>query len=418
MVDRNWLRAVFATQQWKDEVLPAMVNKRNELAQRIAREEEYSGRTGVSGGLAQSVAQLDIDIAKAKSVEREIIQNHLDMSNTNPYTGFLQGINVDDNIVRQTLASEYNIIFPSSYSQEGLRQIRLLGWENAIRKGYVSDPRQTQQQFELFPQAFAESEQQNLSQTSGIVPELTWYYVKKPSGICERLNVSQKFVNQMTSQGWIFSLTDICATPPSPPPPPPLITGPPPTTLCYNVYGQKHELTQDAVNNYRNIGVSVTPCEPEPPQINDSINTNMVTQQVINFNIVNGRAVGSIKFVATSNFNPYYYGKNIVNIIQFKDPNGANILTYVKENRLNFTETERDEVINYDEDMKGNTRATVESYVWSSATQPTSFSKMYSIEISEKEPPKPLTTGFMSAGVAGAIAGLVLIGMIVDYKRG
>ena len=42
--------------------------------------------------------------------------------------------------------------------------------------------------------------------------ELTWYYVKKPSGICERLNVSQNFVNQMTSQGWIFSLTDICPT--------------------------------------------------------------------------------------------------------------------------------------------------------------------------------------------------------------
>ena len=149
-----------------------------------------------------------------------------------------------------------------------------------------------------------------------------------------------------------------------------------------------------------------------------TITDNMVTQQVINFNIVNGRAVGSIKFVATNNFNPYYYGKNIFNIIQIKDPNGANILTYVKENRLNFTETEPDEIISYNEDMKGNTRATVESFVWSSATTPTAFSKMYSIEISEAEPPKPLTTGFMGAGIAGAIAGLVLIGFIADHKRG
>jgi len=39
-----------------------------------------------------------------------------------------------------------------------------------------------------------------------------------------------------------------------------------------------------------------------------TITDNMVTQQVINFNIINGRAVGSIKFVATNNFNPYYYG--------------------------------------------------------------------------------------------------------------
>jgi len=149
-----------------------------------------------------------------------------------------------------------------------------------------------------------------------------------------------------------------------------------------------------------------------------SITDNMVTQQVINFNIVNGRAVGSIKFMATNNFNPFWYGKNIFNIVKFKNPNGVNILTFVKENRLNFTETERDEVISYDEDMQGNTRATVESFVWSSATTPTSFSKMYSIEISEAEPPKPITTGFMSAGIAGAIAGLVLIGFIADHKRG
>jgi len=112
--------------------------------------------------------------------------------------------------------------------------------------------------------------------------------------------------------------------------------------------------------------------EPEPvyipaipipqPTVDDSINTNMVTQQVINFNIIDGRAVGSIKFVATNNFNPFYYGKEIVNLVQFKTPNGVTLL--VKENRLRFTETERDEIINYDEDMKGNTRATVESFVW------------------------------------------------------
>ena len=156
-----------------------------------------------------------------------------------------------------------------------------------------------------------------------------------------------------------------------------------------------------------------------PPEENLTITDNMVTQQVINFNIINGRAVGSIKFVATNNFNPYYYNKNIVNIIQIKDPNGANILTTVKQNTLNFTETEREEIISYDEDVKQNTRATVESFVWSSATQPTAFSKMFMIDIFEGgEPPKPITSGFMGAGVAGAIAGLILIGFIADHKRG
>ena len=160
--------------------------------------------------------------------------------------------------------------------------------------------------------------------------------------------------------------------------------------------------------------------EPIPiitPTINDSINTNMVTQQVINFNIINGRAVGSIKFVATNNFNPYYYNKEIINLVQFKTPNGATLL--VKENRLRFTETERDEIISYDESVLENTRITVESFVWEWTDKPAgAFSNMFSVKISEKEPPKPVMTGFMGAGVAGAIAGLVLLGFIVDSKVG
>ena len=153
------------------------------------------------------------------------------------------------------------------------------------------------------------------------------------------------------------------------------------------------------------------------PTVDDSINTNMVTQQVINFNIVNGRAVGSIKFVATNNFNPYYYNKEIINIVQFKTPNGSILLT--KQNRLRFTQTERDEVINYNENIQENTRITVESFVWEWMDKPAgAFSNMYSVNISETEPPKPIASGFMAQGVAGAIAGLVLLGFIVDSKVG
>ena len=32
-------------------------------------------------------------------------------------------------------------------------------------------------------------------------------------------------------------------------------------TSCYMVHGQQHELTQQAVDYYRNIGVTVTPCD-------------------------------------------------------------------------------------------------------------------------------------------------------------
>jgi len=153
------------------------------------------------------------------------------------------------------------------------------------------------------------------------------------------------------------------------------------------------------------------------PTVDESINTNMVTQQVINFNIVNGRAVGSIKFIATNNFNPYYYNKEIINLIQFKTPNGVTLL--VKENKLRFTETERDEIISYDENIQENTRITVESFVWEWIDKPAgAFSNMFSVKISATEPPKPVMTGFMGAGVAGAIAGLVLLGFIVDSKVG
>jgi len=227
------------------------------------------------------------------------------------------------------------------------------------------------------------------------------YWIIKPDNrYGQQIEVTQSGKRQLETVGWVFSLIE--------PTPEPIIITPPPEPTP--------EPTPEPIPEPTPEPIEVLP--PVFAEPDSSITDNMVTQQLINFNIVNGRAVGSIRFVATNNFNPFWYGKNIVNIIQFKDPNGANILTYVKENRLNFTETERDEVISYDEDMQGNTRATVESFVWSSATQPTAFSKMYSIEISEAEPPKPITSGFMGAGVAGAIAGLILIGFIADHKRG
>jgi len=179
-------------------------------------------------------------------------------------------------------------------------------------------------------------------------------------------------------------------------------------TLIDSSTNQPISTLNEVLNNIKDLLTVVEPI----------ITDNMVTQQVINFNIVNGRAIGSIKFVATNNFNSYYYGKNIVNVVNFKEPNGATILTLVKENRLNFTETERTELIHYDEDMQGNTRATVESFVWLNQQHRVPFSKMFGIEISEAEPPKPITSGFMGAGVAGAIAGLILIGFIADHKRG
>ena len=149
----------------------------------------------------------------------------------------------------------------------------------------------------------------------------------------------------------------------------------------------------------------------------------MVIQRLDNFAIVGGRAMGQITFTATPEFNPIYYGHRIANIVQFQTPNGANILPMVKQNTLRFTATERTETIIYNEDMAGNTRATLSSFVWSDVTAPTPFSKPLIVEISETEEAKPISLGidghgFLSAGVAaGSIALMLLIGVILPDKK-
>ncbi len=156
------------------------------------------------------------------------------------------------------------------------------------------------------------------------------------------------------------------------------------------------------------------PIVPEP--INETITNNMITQRLDHFTIQNGRAKGQITFTLNNNFNPFYYGKDLVNIIQFKTKAGANILPFIKQNRLRFTETERDEVIQYDEDMQGNTIADLESFVWLGTTRPTAFSSVLRSEIKEGQAAEPTKDGFMAMGITGAIALLIGIGLILPNR--
>tara|TARA_Y100000296_G_scaffold86470_1_gene126341 strand:+ start:5452 stop:6633 length:1182 start_codon:yes stop_codon:yes gene_type:complete len=152
------------------------------------------------------------------------------------------------------------------------------------------------------------------------------------------------------------------------------------------------------------------------PTTNETITNDMITQHLDYFTIENGRAKGQITFTLNANFNPFYYGKDIVNIIQFKTKAGANILPFVKENRLRFTESERDEIIQYDEDMQGNTMADLESFVWLGTTTPTAFSSVLRSEIKEGQAATTTSEGFMAAGITGAIALLIGIGLILPDR--
>ena len=149
-----------------------------------------------------------------------------------------------------------------------------------------------------------------------------------------------------------------------------------------------------------------------------TITPNMITQHLDHFTIVNGRVKGQITFTLNPNFNPFYYGKILVNIIQFKTKAGANILPFVKQNRLRFTAAEKDETIQYDEAMQNNTIVDMESFVWLSTTRPTAFSSVLRSEIKEGQEPVTTKDGFMSMGITGAIALLIGIGLILPDRMG
>ena len=306
---------------------------------------------------------------------------------------------------------------------------------------------------------------ESVSTTSTPQPRLTTYYMKSPSGLCRQVSISADGKKKLESTGHIFSKNNICELEPQTTPQPtpqPTITPPPPITIpelpevtiipeIPEVSAEQQvNLSDDIIQILNDIesGVILVPdwfrnniewvknghiTQQEfrtaynylvdqqiahAPEENLTITDNMIIQTVDHFTIQNGRAIGQITFRATENFNPYYYNKNITNIIQFKDRNGINILSTVKQNTLRFTETELDETIQYDEYMNDNILAIGSSFVWLSTGTPTPFSKKLEFEIKEAEPVKPLSTGFMSAGVAGAIAGLVLLGFIADYKGG
>ena len=165
--------------------------------------------------------------------------------------------------------------------------------------------------------------------------------------------------------------------------------------------------------DYVKKGTIILIDEPEP--IVDQVSTNMIRQELLNFTIVNNRIQGSIKFTATDAFNPYYYNKPITNYLQLKSadlPNWTQIsTTNPKSNRLTFTETQRDEVITFDEDAQNLTFVTAESFI------DPGMSEVLTFTIEAGKEATTTKTGLMGAGVLGVIGILMLGGFIADHMR-
>lgn len=159
--------------------------------------------------------------------------------------------------------------------------------------------------------------------------------------------------------------------------------------------------------------ISILPeahAELEP--IIDQTTTNMIRQELLNFTIVNNRIQGSIKFTTTDAFNPYFYNKPITNYLQLKS-NGIPIesRTNPKSNRLIFTQTERDEIITFNEDAQNLTFVSAESFIEPGMAEVLTFT----IEAGKEA--TTTKTGFMGAGVLGIIGILMLGGFIADHVR-
>jgi hypothetical protein len=163
--------------------------------------------------------------------------------------------------------------------------------------------------------------------------------------------------------------------------------------------------------DYVKKGTIILIDEPEP--IVDQVSTNMIRQELLNFTIVNNRIQGSIKFIATDAFNPYYYNKEITAYLQLIS-NGKTI--HIKSNPLRFTQTEKDELINFDEHAYDLDMINVESYARNNVDLDMSNVFAFTIEAG-KEPTVAGKTGLMGAGVLGIIGILMLGGFIADHVR-
>ncbi len=124
----------------------------------------------------------------------------------------------------------------------------------------------------------------------------------------------------------------------------------------------------------------VAECLAQPPE--NEVKLGMVIQSPSGFRIENNRLVGQIGYVITDSFNPFWFGKDLVSIVQIKDRFGAVI--QIKENRLNFTQTERDELINIDSSASDQDVLIVDFFVIVSLQDPRRFSDAIQLTVTDQ----------------------------------
>ena len=167
--------------------------------------------------------------------------------------------------------------------------------------------------------------------------------------------------------GFTLNVAGLCTSPANEP-------APPNSKLC------------EACGFYIPIDKMCPVCDPpEPPDT--SIEDTSVSISPSNFELIDGRLKGEIKYVANSNFNPLYFDPqfHVGALVKYTEENGVN---HFVEQTLHFTETERDENQTINEDAFGNRLLSVEFFVLSALNVP--FAKNFGLSVSEGLPPCPV----------------------------
>jgi len=185
-----------------------------------------------------------------------------------------------------------------------------------------------------------------------------------------------------------------------------------PVTFCVNVYTldiggnvlSEHfdsisaETLQELTNQGKYIFLckdGIIPTEQQvrqfygftEPVIDSSINTTMVSQSVGAFILREGKLTGEILYIANNQFNPTYYNSSISSIVEIKTKSGIPLI--VKENILNFTQTQRDERIQIDEGVGNFKELIINFYVWKSTNDIRAFTETKQIQIVEEPETTP-----------------------------
>jgi len=157
-------------------------------------------------------------------------------------------------------------------------------------------------------------------------------------------------------------------------------------------------------------------CPPTPPPLDLPPPDNTWVQITPGiFSLENNRVVGDITFIAKQNFQMSF--SPVKSIVEITDLNGANVIN-PKQNTLNFTATERDEIISINEGAGGLTEVRVNIFAWTQQNIALAPVRTFMLRLVDPPQVPPTTGGGINGTIPKVIAGLFMGGVALAFMKG